>query len=84
MEETVAKKIPQGSTELSLYINKELKRKFKLACTAEEKPMSEVVTALIDQWLTQKETDSARPVSEDSPGEVSEQVSEKDNGDKGG
>jgi ParG len=56
MEDDVAKKIPPGMTELSLYINKELKLRFKLACTAEEKPMSEVVTTLIEQWLTQKET----------------------------
>ncbi len=65
MEDDVAKKIPPGSTELSLYINKELKLRFKLACTAEEKPMSEVVTALIEQWLTEKETNS--------PGETNKQ-----------
>lgn len=63
MENNVAKKIPPGMTELSLYIDKNLKLKFKLACTAEEKPMSEVVTTLIEQWLMQKETASPSKAS---------------------
>ncbi len=63
MENDMAKKIPPGMTELSLYIDKNLKLKFKLACTAEEKPMSEVVTTLIEQWLMQKETASPSKAS---------------------
>ena len=37
--------------ELSVYVDKKLKLQFKLACTAQEKPMSEVVGLLMKQWL---------------------------------
>jgi hypothetical protein len=47
----MAKKIPEGMTELSLYIDKDIKLEFKLACTKQGKPMSEVVSELIKEWL---------------------------------
>jgi hypothetical protein len=48
-------KLPPNMTELSTYIDKDLKLKFKLACTAKERSMSEIVTELIEGWLEEKE-----------------------------
>ena len=48
-------KLPPNMTELSTYIDKDLKLKFKLACTARERSMSDVVTELIEGWLEQSE-----------------------------
>ena len=42
-------------TELSSYVDKDLKLRFKLACTAKQKTMSEVITDLIEEWLEQNE-----------------------------
>ncbi|MEG4040188.1 hypothetical protein [Microcoleus sp. S11D4] len=44
--------------ELSVYVDKKLKLRFKLACTAQEKPMSEVIGLLMKQWLEITETPS--------------------------
>jgi hypothetical protein len=49
-------KLPPNMTELSTYIDKDLKLRFKLACTAKERSMSDVVTELIEGWLEEKET----------------------------
>ncbi len=48
-------KLPPNMTELSTYIDKDLKLKFKLACTARERSMSDVVTELIEGWLEQSD-----------------------------
>lgn len=42
-------------TELSAYIDKDLKIKFKVACTLQERSMSNVVTELIEQWIKENE-----------------------------
>jgi len=55
------KKIPPDMAELSVYVDKKLKLQFKLACTAQEKPMSEVVGLLMKQWL---EIQATSPESE--------------------
>lgn len=47
----MAKKIPPEMAELSVYVDKRLKLRFKLACTAQEKPMSEIIGLLMKQWL---------------------------------
>ncbi|MBD2608392.1 hypothetical protein H6G81_28710 [Scytonema hofmannii FACHB-248] len=47
----MAKHIPPGNAELSVYINKELKTDFKLTCVAQNKSMSEVIGNLIKQWV---------------------------------
>lgn len=41
--------------ELSTYVEKELKLRFKIACTAQERSMSDVVTELIEEWLEKNE-----------------------------
>jgi hypothetical protein len=48
-------KLPPNMTELSSYIDKDLKLRFKLACTAKERSMSDVVTDLIEAWLEENE-----------------------------
>jgi hypothetical protein len=48
-------KLPPNMTELSTYIDKDLKLKFKLACTAKERSMSEIVTELIEGWLEEND-----------------------------
>jgi hypothetical protein len=57
-------KLPPNMTELSTYIDKDLKLKFKLACTAKERSMSEIVTELIEGWLEENDT----PTSDSSVG----------------
>lgn len=52
----MAKKIPPEMAELSVYVDKRLKLRFKLACTAQEKPMSEIIGLLMKQWLETAET----------------------------
>lgn len=42
---------PPNVTELSAYIDKKLKLRFKLACTAKEISMSKVIEELIEEWL---------------------------------
>ncbi|MBW4501983.1 MAG: hypothetical protein KME57_21025 [Scytonema hyalinum WJT4-NPBG1] len=42
-------------TEISAYIDKDVKRRFKLACTAIDKTMSEVMVDLVETWLEQQE-----------------------------
>jgi hypothetical protein len=59
-------KLPPNMTELSTYIDKDLKLKFKLACTAKERSMSEIVTELIEGWLEENDTpasDTTKPSS---------------------
>ncbi|MHC5675664.1 plasmid partition protein ParG [Nostoc sp.] len=51
-------KLPPDMTELSSYIDKDLKLRFKLACTAKQKTMSEVITDLIEEWLEENENPS--------------------------
>ncbi len=48
-------KLPPNMAELSTYIDKDLKLRFKLTCTAQERSMSDVVTELIEQWLEENE-----------------------------
>ncbi len=48
-------KLPPNMSELSTYIDKDLKLRFKLACTARERSMSDVVTDLIEGWLEENE-----------------------------
>lgn len=49
-------KLPPNMAELSTYIDKDLKLRFKLACTAAERSMSDVVTELVEGWLEQNES----------------------------
>jgi hypothetical protein len=60
-------KLPPNMAELSTYIDKDLKLRFKLACTAAERSMSDVVTELIEGWLEQSEfpTASNQPKAKD-------------------
>ncbi|MBD2770959.1 plasmid partition protein ParG [Iningainema tapete] len=57
LEEIMAK-LPPNMTELSSYVDKDLKLRFKLACTAQQKTMSEVITELIEEWLEENENPS--------------------------
>lgn len=57
LEEVMAK-LPPNMTELSSYVDKDLKLRFKLACTAQQKTMSEVITELIEEWLEENENPS--------------------------
>jgi hypothetical protein len=54
----MAKKIPEGKAELSVYIDKELKLKFKVACTQQDRPMGDVVNELIEDWLSREQQKS--------------------------
>jgi hypothetical protein len=56
-------KLPPNMTELSTYIDKDLKLKFKLACTARERSMSDIVTELIEGWLEENDKPSASGTS---------------------
>ncbi len=47
----MTKRIPEGHAELSLYLPKELKSKLKVACAKRDKPMSEIVKQLVEEWL---------------------------------
>ncbi|MBF2016814.1 MAG: ribbon-helix-helix protein, CopG family [Richelia sp. RM2_1_2] len=47
----MTKRIPQGHAELSMYLPKELKSKFKVACAKRDRPMSEITRQLIEEWL---------------------------------
>ncbi|MBD2616407.1 hypothetical protein H6G94_35165 [Nostoc punctiforme FACHB-252] len=49
------KKIPEGMTELSVYIDKDVKLRFKVACTKQAKSMGEVVNTLLKEWLQTNE-----------------------------
>ncbi|MBG1263421.1 plasmid partition protein ParG [Nostoc commune] len=51
----MAKKIPEGMTELSVYIEKEVKTDFKVACTKKNKPMGEILNQLLKEWLKTNE-----------------------------
>ena len=42
-------------TEISAYIDKDVKRRFKLACTTIDKTMSEVMVNLVETWLEEQE-----------------------------
>lgn len=54
MSKKVSSKLPPHMTELSAYIDKDLKLQFKLACTAIERPMSDVIEELIKDWLAKQ------------------------------
>lgn len=51
----MTKKIPDNQSELSLYIPKEMKLKFKSICAVKELSMSEVVKTLIQGWINENE-----------------------------
>jgi hypothetical protein len=51
----MAKKIPEGKAELSVYVDKELKLRFKVACTQQDKSMGDVVNELIEDWLNSQQ-----------------------------
>ncbi len=53
--EKMPKKIPEGMTELSVYVDKDVKLKFKVACTKQGKPMGEIVNTLLKDWLKTNE-----------------------------
>lgn len=50
----MTKAVPLGKTELTIYLNKGLKRSFKLACTEDELHMSNVVEELIERWIDER------------------------------
>jgi len=50
----MTKAVPPDKTELTVYLNKQLKRKFKLACTEDELHMSNVVEKMIVRWLDER------------------------------
>ena len=49
--------------EINGYIPKELKRKFKTACAAVDRPMSDVLIELIDGWLADQEAQENPPAA---------------------
>jgi hypothetical protein len=44
----------EGKSPLTLYIDEERHKKFKLACVEEGRPMTVVIEQLIDEWLTKR------------------------------
>ncbi|MFB2979531.1 plasmid partition protein ParG [Microseira sp. BLCC-F43] len=65
-------KLPPNMTELSSYVDKDLKLRFKLACTAKQKTMSEVITDLIEEWLEQNEAPPPGKTSNQGKGDSSD------------
>lgn len=51
----MSKKVPEGHSELSLYVPKDIKIQFKSRCAKYERTMSDVTKELIEKWL--KEND---------------------------
>lgn len=49
------KKIPEGYSELSLNVPKNLKIRFKVAVAKKETSMSDVIKVLIENWLIDNE-----------------------------
>lgn len=56
----MGKKSPDMA-EINGYIPKELKRKFKTACAATDRPMSDVLIELIEGWLADQEAQNNPP-----------------------
>lgn len=50
----MTKAVQPGKTELTIYLNKDLKRRFKLACTEDELHMSNVVEEMISRWINER------------------------------
>ncbi|WP_226582762.1 hypothetical protein [Microseira wollei] len=50
----MATRKPEGMVELNGYVPQELKREFKVACTAIDRTMGEVLTELIQNWLQEQ------------------------------
>jgi ParG len=50
----MATRKPEGMVELNGYVPQELKREFKLACTAIDRTMGDVLTELIQNWLQEQ------------------------------
>lgn len=48
------KATPANKTELTSYIDKTLKKEFKLACTEAEVSMSAIVEELIQRWINER------------------------------
>jgi hypothetical protein len=46
-------KIPPDMTELSAYISKDLKRRFKQACVALDRSISDVTAEVLEHWLSE-------------------------------
>lgn len=50
----MSKRIPDGYSELSVIVPKDMKIAFKVYCAKREITMSEVVKDLIDNWLKEQ------------------------------
>ena len=54
-------KLPPNMTELSTYIDKDLKLKFKLACTATGTSMNQVLVDMVNGWLDSNDPFKKQP-----------------------
>jgi uridine kinase len=50
----MTKAVPPDKTELTVYLNKDLKRRFKLECTRDNLFMSNIVEKMIEEWLNER------------------------------
>lgn len=50
----MAAKKPEGMVELNGYVEKDLKREFKTACTSQDRTMGDVLSELIREWLSKQ------------------------------
>jgi hypothetical protein len=53
----MSKRVPEGHSELSLFIPREMKVTFKSMCALRETTMSEVVKQLIANWIQEQRKD---------------------------
>ncbi|HLO86442.1 MAG TPA: plasmid partition protein ParG [Nostocaceae cyanobacterium] len=51
----MVKRTPEGKAELSIYVSKDVKIRFKVACTQQDRTMGDVVSELIENWLNNVE-----------------------------
>lgn len=58
----MGKKSPDMA-EINGYIPKELKRKFKIACAAVDRSMSDVLIELMEGWIDEQDTQNSSPSS---------------------
>ncbi len=71
----------KNSPKLSIYIPEELRTRFKIACTAEQKSMNQVLVDFIEEWT--EEHDPMKKAMQKHP-PTSGTAGRKGRGEKGG
>ncbi len=72
----------KNSPKLSIYIPEELRTRFKIACTAEQKSMNQVLVDFIEEWT--EEHDPMKKAMQKQPPTSGTSSGGKGRGKKGG